>query len=96
MDGGREEVFHFAKFNFTLTKFFLKNFLEIIAIRNLTDKNSCLLVVYSGYNLFLSLKGKKRFKVIIKSVFSIAESLTLFTPRGFLRIFKRNNNNKNN
>lgn len=52
-EGG--EVFHFAKFNFTLTKFFLKNFLGIIAIRNLTDKNSCLLVVYSGYNLATSL-----------------------------------------
>lgn len=64
MDGGREEVFHFAKFNFTLTKFFLKNFLEIIAIRNLTDKNSCLLVVYSGYNIisFSLSRGKRDLK----------------------------------
>lgn len=47
-DGWGGQVFHSAKFNFTLTKFFLKNFLKIIAIRKLTDKNSCPLVVYSA------------------------------------------------
>lgn len=48
MNGWTDKFSTRAKFNFTLTKFFLKNFLTIIVIRKLTDKNSCPLVVYSA------------------------------------------------